>query len=87
MDFQRLTGVCFFANSLVQPISTQILVKRTETSKNGVECYNFLNDKRVVDVAILLLKWGCVNLDDFQREIVQKYRLDEAQANPLLCVI
>ena len=54
-------------------------VKRMETSKRGVKCYNFLTDKKVVDVAILLLQGERVNLDDFQREIVQEYRLDDVR--------
>ena len=54
-------------------------VKRMETSKRGVKCYNFLTDKKVVDVAILLLQGERVKLDDFQREIVQEYRLDDVR--------
>ena len=73
--------------SLAKDLFGDGFVNRMETSKNGLKCYNFLTDRGVVDVAILLLKCGRANLDDFQREIVQKYRLDEAQANPLLCVI
>ena len=53
-------------------------VKRMETSKKGVKCYNFLTDKKVVDVAILLLKRSRMNLGDFNPEIVQEYRLDVA---------
>ena len=68
--------------SLAKDLFGDGFVKRMETKKNGLKCYNFKTDKGVVDVAVLLLKWGRVNLDDFQREIVQEYCSEEAQPIP-----
>jgi hypothetical protein len=52
-------------------------IKRSETSKQGVKCYNFTTDKMVVDVAIVLMNWSRRNLDDFHHEIVQTYQLGQ----------
>jgi len=52
-------------------------IKRSETSKQGVKCYNFTTDKMVVDVAIALMNWSRRNLDDFHHEIVQGYQLGQ----------
>ena len=50
--------------SLAKDLFGDGFVKRMETSKNGLKCYNFLTDKGVVDVAILLLNWGRVNVEN-----------------------
>lgn len=57
--------------SLARDLFGDEFVKRSETSKNGAKCYNFTTDKGVVDVSIMLMNWSRLNLDDFQREIVQ----------------
>ena len=52
-------------------------VRRSETSKRGKRCFNFITDEEAVEVAIGLTNWGRQDLDDFQHEIVETHGLGQ----------
>ena len=78
---RALMGVIF---SLSQKIFGKYFTYKNETcrrsmDKTKIKCYNYKSNDTIVRVHVKLADWSKRNLDDFDRDIVAKYKLAECQ--------